>query len=285
MDALAAHDLATRVAARFGTVDGVVGIVLGGSSATETRDDLSDVDLGLYYHASNPPSTSRLNAIAAEVDDRHPTSAITEFGEWGPWINGGGWLVVQGQKVDILFRDIEKVVDVIGDCKAGRAQWHYQVGHPHAFLNAIYLAELHYAVVLHDPGNTLAALKATVANYPEPLRAKIVRQSLFEARFALENAAAPAARTDAVYVAGCLYRCVASLTQALFALNYTYLMNEKGAIAQTDELAARPPKFAATARSILARPGDTAERLLASIDKMTALTESVEQLWAEARQT
>lgn len=284
MDALATRDLAARIAARFATVDGVVSIVLGGSAAVGTNDGLSDVDLGLYYHGSNPPSTARLNAIAAEVDDRHPTSAITEFGEWGPWINGGGWLVVQGQKVDILFRDIEKVVDVIADCKAGRVQWYYQPGHPHAFVNAIYLAELHYALPLHDPGNTLTALKAMVAVYPEPMRVSIVRQSLFEARFALENAPTPSSRSDTVHVAGCLYRCAASLTQALFALNSAYLMNEKGAIARTDTLATRPPKFAAAMRSVLARPGDTAERLHADIDRMSGLAAAVERMWAEARQ-
>lgn len=285
MDAQAAHDLAARVAARFAIVDGVVGIALGGSVASGTSDDVSDVDLGLYYHASDPPSTTRLSAIATEIDDRHLNSTITEFGEWGPWINGGGWLRVDDHKVDILFRDIEKVADVIAECKAGRAQWHYQAGHPHAFLNAIYLAELHYSVILHDRENTLAALKTTVANYPEQLRSTIVRQSLFEARFALENAAKAAARPDTVYVGGCLYRCAASLTQAIFALNSTYLMNEKGSVARSDRLRVRPPKFSAVLRGVMARPGDTAERLLTSIDKLSALTASVEQLWDDARQT
>jgi hypothetical protein len=191
---------------------------------------------------------------------------------------------VDGHKVDILFRGLEKVVDVIGDCKAGRAQWHYQPGHPHAFVNAIYLAELHYSVLLHDPGHALAALKSMVANYPEPLRSSIVRQSLFEARFALETAATAAARADAVHVAGCLYRCAASLTQAVFALNSTYLMNEKGAVGRSDQLRVRPPKFGAVLRSVMARPGDTPERLIASIDKLAGLTASVEQLWDGARQ-
>lgn len=285
MDARTAQDLAAQVAARFAAVNGVVAVVLGGSSANGTRDELSDVDLGLYYHASNLPSTSRLNAVAEEVDDRHPASAITEFGEWGPWINGGGWLVVEGHKMDIVFRDVEKVVDVIAACKAGRVQWHYQPGHPHAFVNAIYLAELHYAVPLHDPGNTLAALKATVASYPPAMRHEIVRHSLFEARFALDNAVKPASRTDIVHVTGCLYRCTASLTQALFAINSTYLMNEKSAVARAEHLPVRVPKFAAIAATVLARPGDTAARLLTSIEKLSTLAASVERLWNDARQS
>ena len=281
MDA-ATHRMATEVGARFAAVNGVVGVVIGGSVAIGADDAASDLDLGLYYHPVAQPETDDLNAVARLVDDRHPEAAITKFGEWGPWINGGGWLLVGGRRVDILFRDVQKVVNVIEDCKAGRVQWHYQPGHPHAFLNAIYLAELHYAVPLHDTGNTLAALKAMVAGYPPAMRREIIRQSRFEAAFALENAVKPASRTDTLHVAGCLYRCAASLTQALFAINSEYLMNEKGAAARVDRLAHRPPRFAATVNAILGHPGDTPERLSRSLARMAQLAAAVDRLCEES---
>ena len=65
----------------------------------EVRPD-SDVDLGLYYCPGVPPNIEGLRRLAKELDDRHLPDLVTEIGEWGPWINGGGWLRVAGRPVD-----------------------------------------------------------------------------------------------------------------------------------------------------------------------------------------
>ena len=44
---------------------------------------------------------------------------MTEVDGWGPWIVGGGWLSIDGRKVDLLYRPIERIEKVIRDCRDG----------------------------------------------------------------------------------------------------------------------------------------------------------------------
>jgi len=40
-------------------------------------------------------------------------------GEWGKWVNGGGWLVIDGYHVDLILRDAERVKNVISEWRKG----------------------------------------------------------------------------------------------------------------------------------------------------------------------
>ncbi len=79
--------VARRAAERLADVDGVAAVAMGGSLARGAADASSDVDLGLYYHGDRPLDVDALRALARELDDRHPTDAVTDIGGWGPWIN------------------------------------------------------------------------------------------------------------------------------------------------------------------------------------------------------
>jgi hypothetical protein len=46
-----------------------------------------------------------LDAVATECDGRKSAGLVTAIGEWGPWINGGGWLQLEGRPVDLLYRE------------------------------------------------------------------------------------------------------------------------------------------------------------------------------------
>ena len=101
--------LVEDIASRLGEVPGVAAVALGGSWARgEARPD-SDVDLGLYYLPDVPLDVEALRRLARDLDDRRLPDLVTEIGEWGPWINGGGWLRVAGRPVDWLYRDVGKV--------------------------------------------------------------------------------------------------------------------------------------------------------------------------------
>jgi predicted nucleotidyltransferase len=271
MEGALAGDIARRLAA----VPGVIAVVLGGSQARRTADASSDVDLGLYYEPTVPPARAALNALAAALDDRRPADAVTRFGEWGPWINGGAWLTVGGTRVDWLFRDLARVRRVVADCRAGRPEIAYQPGHPHAFVSAIYLGELACCEPLADPDGVVAALKRTVVPYPPLLGRALVARFLSEAEFSLACAGKAAARGDVAYVAGSLFRTVASLVQVLFAANGRYCINEKGALAEADGLARRPEGFAAAAAGLLAAPGRTPEELSAGLGAAATLVAAV----------
>ncbi len=87
----------------------------------------------------------------SELDDSHRVNLITPIGEWGKWINGGGWLKVEGVALDFLYRDLAQVSCVIDDCHAGQITIDYQPGHPHGFVSSIYMGEVAIGLSLHDP--------------------------------------------------------------------------------------------------------------------------------------
>src|SRR5918997_2575761 len=273
-------ELAQQIAGRLGEIEGVVAVALGGSWARGEAHADSDVDLGIYYRPEHPPRITDLRLLAQELDDRHPPDAVTNFGEWGPWINGGGWLTIEGRRVDWLYRDLDLVELTFGECSAGRPSVYYQPGHPHGFHTHIYMGEIHYCRSLYDPDGALRALKNTTERYPARLKEAVIRRQLWEARFALDTCRKSAARGDAFYVAGCLFRCTACMVQALFALNQRYLINEKGAIEAADFLPLRPANFKETVNSVLARPGGHPEQLETSVERLENLVAAVERLCA-----
>ena len=262
--------LLDRLVRALGGVPGIRAIVLGGSRARGEASAQSDYDIGLYYEPDNPIDVGRL-AKAAMLLPGAASSSVTAIGEWGPWINGGAWLTVDGRRVDLLYRDLSKVGDVIEACHAGRIERAYQPGHPHAFVSAIYMGEVAHCQVLWDPEAVLAPLRRRCDPYPAALGEALIRIFFWEARFALENAGHGRGGQDPAYVAGCAFRSVACLCQTLFALNRTYLLNEKGAVADVERLALKPADFAGRVQRAL---GDGA----AGIGALSALVDETAEL-------
>ena len=122
--------VAESVALRLGKIERVVAVALGGSCARGTAGKGSDVDLGIYYWPSKPPSVELFRRLACDLHDDSSPPEVTDFGEWGPWVNGGAWLRIHGLKVDWLYRDLERVSKVVADCYRGVATCDYYLGHP-----------------------------------------------------------------------------------------------------------------------------------------------------------
>lgn len=269
--------LAERIAEDIGAVDGVVAVVLGGSWARGTALPASDIDLGIYYEPQRPPSIAALRAIAQAFSD-HKSAELTEFGGWGPWINGGGWLRIAERPVDWLYRDLERVRHVIAECVAGRPTLHHQPGHPHGFHSHIYVGEVAVCRPLYDPHGTIAQLKTLTTPYPVQLKRALINTYHWQAGFALMVARKAIERADAVYVSGCLFQCVMSLAQVLFALNEQFFLNEKGAVTAIDGFEIRPDDWRNTTQATLAQVGATPDQLRASIEHMDGLVQRVADL-------
>ena len=92
----------------------IEGIVLGGSRARGTHTEDSDIDIGIYYKSESFDITA-INQIATELDDENRNNLVVPPGAWGDWINGGGWLVINGYHVDLILRDIKRVEQIIKD--------------------------------------------------------------------------------------------------------------------------------------------------------------------------
>jgi predicted nucleotidyltransferase len=262
-------ELCERVAARLRKVDGVEAVALGGSWSRGTARADSDLDLGLAYDGDHPFSIPELAVAARELDDRHGEGLVTPIGAWGPGVNGGGWLLIDGNHVDFLYRDLNRVREIIERCVAGDLDAMYQLGHPMGFQNQIYVGETHFCRPIFDRTGKLARLKAMVAEYPEQMRTALVRKHLFDSAFQLEIADKPAARADILYVTQCLATAAGFMTLVVYALNRRFYMNEKGAFLESAGFEIRPAQFHERVGEIIGAIG-TGAGLRASLDAMRA---------------
>jgi Domain of unknown function (DUF4037)/Nucleotidyltransferase domain len=270
-------DIVTRLIA----VRGVSAIALGGSHATGAAGAQSDIDMSVYYPEIAPFSIEEIRRVAHTVAPHsHPT--VTGFHEWGPWVNGGVWLTVGDTKVDLLYRNIDQVEHTIIEAVSG--VWHHDFDQQptFGFRSVIYLAEIMSGLPLYDPHHRLAALRHQVERYPGALKYTIISDSLWSAEFTLQFARDFARKQDVYNTVGCLTRIASSLTQALFALNETYFLNDKQALGVLDNFTQVPARYRSRVEETLARPGRTADELSASVEAFESLWRDVTALAADS---
>ncbi|GGO63418.1 nucleotidyltransferase domain-containing protein [Nonomuraea cavernae] len=251
-------------------IPSVVAVVLGGSRARGTHRPDSDYDLGLYYRGELDVAALRAVAVRHAGDQ----AELTEPCGWGPWVDGGGWLTVDGARVDWIYRDLDRVHRVWDDCRAGRYEIGVQAGHPLGFYSHAYAGEVALCRVLADPGGGLTELRERMRAYPAALGEALVR-GLWEAHFSVRLASYGASGRDPVYAAGCLFRAVGVACQALHGHAGRWLVNEKGMVASAGRLPGAPRDFAARAGEVLGRVGGSAEEIGQAVAAADALMEDV----------
>jgi predicted nucleotidyltransferase len=265
------RELVFSLAQRLGAIRGVQAVVLGGSHARGRAQPGSDIDLGLLYSEAAPFTIQSVRELAEEVNDT-AGPVVTNFYEWGPWVNGGAWLTIGGQRVDFIYRSLEHLERVIAEAEAGRYELHYLQQPPFGFFSGTYLGEIAVCIPLFDPEARLDVLKRRVAAYPEALRQAVVQDYLFMAEFSL-TAFAPkfAARSDAYGTAACLTRAVNELVLALFALNHKYPINDKTALAELAEFERAPREFGPRVQKTLGHLGASAAELVTAVESVAQL--------------
>jgi predicted nucleotidyltransferase len=247
-------------------VRGVVAVALGGSRARGTHRPDSDWDLGVYYRGE--VDTAGLAVLAAELSGR-PVE-VASPGGWGPWVDGGAWLTVDGVAVDWILRDLDRVRRVWEECRAGWYEVGVQPGHPLGFWSPCYPGEVALGRVLADPAGELTALRQETRSYPEQLRTALT-EAAWEADFSVASAAKSAKKADTLHVTLCLSRAFGILAQSLHAHHRTWCLNEKGALAAAAALPRTPPGFERRVGALLGDCGTTATELTATVDAAAAL--------------
>jgi hypothetical protein len=224
-------------------IPGVVAVTLGGSRAGGVVHPDSDWDFRLYYRE------------AIRADDVHALGCegtVVEPGAWGRLVNGGAWLTVEDQRVDLLYRDLDVVQHWLDEANAGR----YEVDQVEGYLAGMATYVLAGELALAE----LLAGELARPGFPEALRQVAPGRWRRSARFSLAIADTAAARHDVVSCAGLLAKAAIEAAQAALAERGEWALNEKG-IARTAGLGRR-------AESILAAPGDRAFELGRSVELM-----------------
>lgn len=274
------EQLLQQLISRLKHVRGLRAIGLGGSYASGDQRPDSDLDIGLFYYEDQPLDIEHIRAIASTLNDS-PDPVVTALGGWGPWVNGGAWLTIQGQCVDFLYRNIDFVSATIDDCNAGIIRSDYWQQPSYGFHSFIYCTEIAICQPLYDPEHIIEQLKTKVAHYSPRLKQTILSDFLWRARFTLDNMRKPAARGEVYMVVGGLARAIHCLVQVLYALNETYYISEKKLARELRAFQIQPHDFLARVNSILGMPGTASAQLQESLERTEALYQEVAALAAQ----
>lgn len=175
--------------ARLVTLPGVVAVALGGSRARgEARPD-SDWDFGLYF--GGPIDTAAVRALGYAGD-------VVEPGRWGRLVNGGAWLTVDGDPVDLLYRDLDIVLHWLAEAEAGRFEVDLVASNIVGLPTYVLAGELAH--------NRVLAGELPRPSFPEPLRQTAPRWWRGNAAFSLFGAHKAAERGDVTLCVGLLGR-------------------------------------------------------------------------------
>jgi len=265
------RELLSLLVRRLEGITGIQAIVLAGSHARGRAHAGSDIDIGLFYSKPAPFSIEKIREVAESVNDV-PGPVVTDFYGWGQWVNGGSWLTIGKQRVDLVYRCFEQVEQVISDAEAGRYELDYEQQPPFGFFSPTYLGEIDVCVPLFDPDGRVMLLKSRVAVYPKALRRSIVQDYLWAAEFGLTMFARKfAARSDTYGTAACLTRAVNQLVLVLFAWNRRYLLNDKTALAEIADFDSAPREFSSRVQRTLAHLGSTSVELFGAVESITRL--------------
>lgn len=128
------------VADRLVALPGVEAVALGGSRARGAERPDSDWDLAIYYRGAFDPDD--LRALGW-------TGQVFGIGGWGGGVfNGGAWFEIDGEHVDVHYRDLDSIDRELAEARAGRVRTEPLMFHLAGIPSYIVVAELALATVL-----------------------------------------------------------------------------------------------------------------------------------------
>ena len=241
-----AHPTMEHIAARLAAVPGVVAVTLGGSRAQQTHRPDSDWDFGLYYRGTLDPT---------DITALGWPGTVSEPGGWGPVVNGGAWLTVEGTSVDLCYHDLDEVLLWLSEAEQGRFRIEQLVTHVAGIPTYVLAGELALGKVL--------AGELPRPGFPPALVAARRRGSGAEhVRMALYMADAHARRADISATVANLGRAVVAEAQARLAERAQWALNDKGVVERAG---------LSDANGALARPGESAADLGATTQLVAAI--------------
>ena len=195
----------------------VVAVVLGGSRATGRARPDSDWDFGIYYDGAL--DTDDVRALGHE-------GQVSEIGEWSPLMNGGAWFVIDGVKVDVIYRDVAAIAHWISEANEGRFKVELLNGYLAGFPTTVLVGEVALGKVLHG------SLPFSVAAFPEALRDTAPSHWRGRRDFHEMYAGFHEKRGDDMLAAANRTRALVEEAHARMAERGEWVLNEKGLLAR-----------------------------------------------------
>jgi hypothetical protein len=169
-------------------------------------------------------------------------------------VNGGAWLTVEGQRVDLLYRDLDVVRRWLDEADAGRYEVDRVEGYLAGMATYVLPGELALAEVL--------AGELPRPGFPDALRQAAPGRWRRSAGFSLAIAETAAGRHDVVSCAGMLAKAAIEAAQAALAERGEWALNEKAIV--------RRAALGARVEAIIAAPGDRPFELSRAVTAMRA---------------
>lgn len=206
------------VADALSGLPGVEAVALGGSRAQGTARPDSDWDVSVYYrHGFDPASVRSLGW----------PSELSEIGGWGPVFNGGGKIDVDGQIVDLHYRDLGLIDRIHDAAERGEFTIERLLFHQAGLPSYILLAEL----------GINETLRGSLPDwgYPEALRRSAPQVWWSQADLTFGYAEAGHARRGRVtQCAGLLGEAACMSAHAVLAGRGEWVTNEKGLLERAE---------------------------------------------------
>jgi hypothetical protein len=207
-------DSVAQLCAMLARIDGVEAVTIGGSRATETADESSDWDVGVYYRGAIDL------APLTRYGEVHPP------GSWGRVMNGGAWLSLGGTKVDVLLRELGVALYWTGQARLGL----YEVDALLGYIAGVPTYSLMAELALN---RTVNGLLPEAGEYPDALSHVGARRWALHADFSLIHARMRAERGDLVGTVGQVAKAVIEMAHAVACRRRMWVLNEKKLIERT----------------------------------------------------
>jgi hypothetical protein len=219
-----------ELAPLLASLPGAVAVVLGGSRALAHSDAGSDWDFGLYYRGGID-----LTALTAR-------GTVFPPGSWGRLMNGGAWLRCEGEKVDVILRDLDVVEHWTRRAENGEFERDALLGYLAGIPTYTLSAELASCVALHGD--------IPAAPFPAKLAAAAPPVWRFCRSFSLDYARMYARRGNAAGATGQAAAAIMQEAHAVLCERGEWICNEKrlietAGLTDLDALFAQVPKESA----------------------------------------
>ena len=259
------HQEATlqQIVAALADMPGVDAIALGGSTAAGLADVSSDLDVYVYYHQPLAAAAVRAARLSRLADEATLEVDLTAFGL-------EDHLHVQHMLIELIYLDLDRMSEEVHRSYGSGLS---SEGYTTALLYILFRSQ-----IFHDPTGEVTALRARLrAGFPEPTRARLLREHPELLRYYLELLRVSQGRADLLYVQQMRYSIQMVYFNLLYALNRRYHPGGKRLLSHAQRCAIQPAKLAERWNAISRlSPDDSAlaDRFEGLIDELLWLLEA-----------